>query len=63
MEKEAKFDERYTTAEDAIFDSFFLLLKEKEIRIVSTCFQILLKNIKMVFQNAKVLVFLPLCYD
>ncbi len=26
-----EFDERYSTAEDAIFDSFFLLLKEKEI--------------------------------
>ncbi len=26
-----EFDERYATAEDAIFDSFFLLLKEKDI--------------------------------
>lgn len=26
-----EFDERYSTAEDAIFDSFFLLLKEKDI--------------------------------
>lgn len=31
MEKEFKLDERFSTAEDAIFDSFFLLLKEKDI--------------------------------
>jgi AcrR family transcriptional regulator len=30
-----ELDERYSTAEDAIFDSFFLLLKEKEIEKIT----------------------------